>query len=293
MARSKTPAARAAPSAADTATHPAPAPVAPAAGGSPAAAVLAALSAHPAGAAVAVIAAHAGISTAAARQALIAHEKAGAATRTKGGRPGIPDTWKPAATPATPRSDVPPAQALGAGRTAGSGQAAAGSPDAARPAPAEGTADGGKAEAGTGSAPDPAAEAAASVQALAQAAGEASKALAAGDLPAALAALEAARDQATLGRRAIKAAASGRHAPAIRPGGLRDLVEQHLRTFPDAAFTPHQIGKVLARSSGAVANALDRLVSLGTAEMASDKPRTYRLTPTQPGSSAQATASAA
>jgi hypothetical protein len=34
---------------------------------------------------------------------------------------------------------------------------------------------------------------------------------------------------------------------------------------------------VLTRSAGAVANALDKLVSLGTAEMVTDKPRTYRL----------------
>jgi len=72
MARTKNPAPHAARSAADTATDPDPAPVAPAAADSPAAAVLAALSADPAGAAVAVIAARAGISTAAARQALLA-----------------------------------------------------------------------------------------------------------------------------------------------------------------------------------------------------------------------------
>jgi hypothetical protein len=89
---------------------------------------------------------------------------------------------------------------------------------------------------------------------------------------AALAALEAAREQAACGRRAVKAAASGRRAPATRPGALRDPVEEHLRKFPDAAFTPHQVGKVLTRSAGAVANALDKLVSLGVAQMVTDKP---------------------
>ena len=49
MARTPAPAPHAARSAADTATNPAPAPVAPAAGDSPAAAVLAAVSAEPAG----------------------------------------------------------------------------------------------------------------------------------------------------------------------------------------------------------------------------------------------------
>jgi hypothetical protein len=77
----------------------------------------------------------------------------------------------------------------------------------------------------------------------------------------------------------IKAAASGRRAPATRPGALRDLVEEHLRKFPDAAFTPHQVAKVLTRSAGAVANALDKLASLGVAQMVTDKPRSYRLAP--------------
>jgi hypothetical protein len=72
--------------------------------------------------------------------------------------------------------------------------------------------------------------------------------------------------------------------------------------WPDLRFTPHQIGKVLTRSSGVVANALDKLVSLGVAELASDKPRSYRLAPAAPapGSDAaddhggeEATASAA
>jgi hypothetical protein len=35
----------------------------------------------------------------AARQALLAHEKNGTAARIKGGRPGIADTWTPAAPP--------------------------------------------------------------------------------------------------------------------------------------------------------------------------------------------------
>ena len=58
---------------------------------------------------------------------------------------------------------------------------------------------------------------------------------------------------------------------------MRDLVEEHLRKFPGTAFTPHQVGKALTRSAGAVANALDKLVSLGVAQMVTDKPRAYRL----------------
>ena len=126
------------------------------------------------------------------------------------------------------------------------------------------------------------AEAAGTVAAIAQAADEAGKALAAGNLDVALAALDTARELAAQGRRVLKAAASGRRAPATRPGALRDLVEEHLRKFPETAFTPHQVGKVLTRSAGAVANALDKLVSLGVAQMVTDKPRTYQLATAAP-----------
>jgi hypothetical protein len=30
---------------------------------------------------------------------------------------------------------------------------------------------------------------------------------------------------------------------STRPGALRDLVEEHLRKFPDTAFTPYQVGR--------------------------------------------------
>ena len=289
MARTSTPAPHAARSAADAATTPAPAPVAPAAGDGPAVAVLAALSAEPGGATVAVIAARAGISTAAARQALLAHEKNGTATRVMGSRPGIADAWTPAA-PEAPRDEAPPAETLGAGSSPDAGRPSAepadGTADVGQPAPvpAGGTAKGGEAEVGTAPGPYSAvtAEAEGTVLAIAKAADEASKALAAGDLDAALEHLDVVREQAACGRRAVKAAASGRRATATRPGALRGLVEDHLRKFPDAAFTPHQVGKVLTRSAGAVANALDKLVSLGVAQMVTDKPRTYRLAPAAP-----------
>jgi len=60
------------------------------AGDGQAVAVLAALSAEPGGATVAVIAARAGINTAAARQALLAHEKNGTATRVRAVGPASP-----------------------------------------------------------------------------------------------------------------------------------------------------------------------------------------------------------
>jgi hypothetical protein len=246
-----------------------------------------------------VIAARAGISTAVARQALLAREKNGTATRVMGRRPGIADTWTPAVAPAAPAGEAPPAETADAS-TPGDEQPAdgpdGGTADASQPTPASAdvTAGDQQANAGTEPAPDPAvtAEAAGTVAAIAQAADEAGKALAAGNLDVALAALDTARDLAAQGRRAVKAAASGRRAPVTRPGALRDLVEEHLRKFPDAAFTPHQVGKVLTRSAGAVANALDKLVSFGAAEMVTDKPRTYRLATAAPDGAGDPAASA-
>jgi DprA winged helix domain len=277
-------------SAVDAATTPAPAPVAPAAGDSPAAAVLAALSAEPAGVAVAVIAARAGISTAAARQVLIAHEKNGTATRVKGSRPGIADTWTPPA-PEAPRDEAPPAETPGAGSTADAGQSDAGQPaaepaastaDASQPAPGHrwrhrpGPAGGSRHRAGSGGH---------------RRGGRERR----GHCPGRRRGREGPRgrepgrrpgrpgDCPGPGRPGAAGDQGRRIGPArTRPGALRDLVEEHLRKFPDTAFTPHEVGKVLTRSAGAVANVLDKLVSLGTAQMVTDKTRTYRLATAAP-----------
>ncbi len=238
-----------------------------------------------------------------ARQALLAHEKNGTAMRVKGSRPGIADTWTPAVPPA------PAAETPGAGGTPDDGQAAAesavGTAEAGPPAPvpADGTAGDQQAEAGPEPGPDPAvtAEAAGSVAAIAQAADEVGKALAAGNLDVALAALKTARDLAAQGRRAIKAAASGRRVPVTATGRCATWSMSTCASSPALPFTPHQVGKVLTRSAGAVANALDKLLSLGTAQMVTDKPRTYQLATAapapdaagDPGTSAGATAGAA
>lgn len=60
----------------------------------------------------------------------------------------------------------------------------------------------------------------------------------------------------------------------------------------------NQVGKVLTRSAGAVANALDKLTALGIAQMVTDKPHSYRLASApdaagDPGTSAEAPANAA
>ena len=87
----------------------------------------AALAANP-GSAVAVIADAAGTGKPAARAALLAMEKAGTATRVKGAKPGIPDTW----TLAEPAPDgAGPAADPEAGQAGQPGEDPAGSPDGA------------------------------------------------------------------------------------------------------------------------------------------------------------------
>ncbi len=60
------------------------------------------------------------------------------------------------------------------------------------------------------------------------------------------------------------------------PTPLRPLVVGHLTAFPDLEFTPGEIAKVLDRSSGAVANALDTLVGRGEAVLTNERPRRFR-----------------
>ena len=98
-----------------------------------------------------------------------------------------------------------------------------------------------------------------------------------GDLKTVLAGLDEIAEQAAQARRALKAAIGGRKAPAVRPGGLRDKVLAHLAAHPGGDFTPHEIHKVLGHSSGAIANALETLARLGQAEVATEKPRKFRL----------------
>lgn len=75
--------------------------------------------------------------------------------------------------------------------------------------------------------------------------------------------------------------AAGGNAPGaggtVRPGALRDRVLAHLTEHPGKDFTPYEIGRVLDASSGAVANALDRLVGLGQAELTCERPRRFKL----------------
>lgn len=63
----------------------------------------------------------------------------------------------------------------------------------------------------------------------------------------------------------------------LAPGGLRQMVLEHLQAHPDQAFTATRISRLIDRSSGAIANALDKLAHHGLAELVSEQPRTYRL----------------
>jgi len=137
----------------------------------------------------------------------------------------------------------------------------------------------GEASGGSGDKPDPAlvTELTGCLGQVRVAAEEAGLVLAAsGDLKTVLAGLDGILEQAAQARRALKAAIGGRKAPAVRPGGLRDKVLAHLAAHPDGEFTPHEIHKVLGHSSGAIANALETLVKLGEAEVATEKPRKFR-----------------
>ncbi|MBW0275172.1 hypothetical protein ATM97_28650 [Nocardia sp. MH4] len=60
-------------------------------------------------------------------------------------------------------------------------------------------------------------------------------------------------------------------------GALRGQVEDYLRDNPGKEFSPHQIGKALERSSGAVHNALVKLTKDGTARQTGPAPKKFAL----------------
>jgi len=71
----------------------------------------------------------------------------------------------------------------------------------------------------------------------------------------------------------------GKAAPGptmrLGKGALRGMVEDYLTERPSEQFSPSAIGKALRRSSGAVANALEKLVADGYAIQTQDKPKRF------------------
>jgi DNA-binding transcriptional ArsR family regulator len=67
-------------------------------------------------------------------------------------------------------------------------------------------------------------------------------------------------------------------AGKLRRGELGGLVLEHVTAHPGVEFTAPAVAKALARSSGAVANALRRLASSGQIQQTGTGPRRYRAT---------------
>ncbi len=72
----------------------------------------------------------------------------------------------------------------------------------------------------------------------------------------------------------LPAAADGR----LARGQLREMVVNHLRQHPGQEFSTTALGRALGHSAGAIANACERLVAIGTVTRTSAKPRRYRIT---------------
>ena len=76
--------------------------------------------------------------------------------------------------------------------------------------------------------------------------------------------------------------ATGAKKARLAPGGLRGMVEDYLRDHPGEQFGPTAIANALGgKSSGAVSNALDKLVEVGVAAKTQDKPRRFALAPSE------------
>lgn len=75
-----------------------------------------------------------------------------------------------------------------------------------------------------------------------------------------------------------------RKGARLGKGALRGLVEDYLAEHPGEQLSPTAIAKALNRSSGAVANALDRLVTDGYALQIQDQPRRFTAKPSDPAS---------
>ncbi|KNE83825.1 MULTISPECIES: hypothetical protein [Streptomyces] len=255
------------------------------------AAVYTALVGHPDGATVTELALSADVGRSTTGKALTLLEKQGLAVRTPGGHEGarrIPDRWRPAPE----REDA-------------SGEGAAHAPAEAHPEPSatpapqpgalpeESNSPVAETAANTGSAPEGSASNASTVFLVSSQQGAPQPDAEAGDAKDNH--IGNPRDEdgdspkqkelqpphETTGQRptppgmATPYAASGKKR--LAPGGLRQMVIDHLTAHPGEAFTATKISRQIEKSSGAIANALVTLAAQGVAEQVSEKPRTYRL----------------
>lgn len=87
----------------------------------------------------------------------------------------------------------------------------------------------------------------------------------------------------------LTAADAGATAARLAPGALRGMVEDHLRDHPDLEFSPVDIArKIGGRSSGAVSNALDKLVTDKIAVQTKERPKRFALAPPEATAAASA-----
>jgi hypothetical protein len=86
-------------------------------------------------------------------------------------------------------------------------------------------------------------------------------------------------EAAAEGEPAVEETAAGEKR--LGAGKLREMVLAHLRDHDDQDFSPSAMGKVMQRSSGAIANACEKLISEQLITQTSDKPRRYRSAATE------------
>jgi hypothetical protein len=277
---------------------------APASGGV-ASAVWAALTAAP-GSSIATLAATVGVSRTSVVNALTAFEADSKAARTRGARNGkqrTPDTWHaitgndasdPAPEPEEPSAPTsePTAPALDPAAPSADGptddpahdaaipEPAVSEPDPAEPPGSETDTDPATSDTHAATAAEAALEQATSiVTAMTSDTESFHAALADGDVNTAITCLDTIRASISHARRVLKTGtktSTTRTGPILGTGQLRQMVHDHMAAHPGVPFSPYEVARVLGgRSSGAVANAMDRLVGDGHAVMVSESPRRY------------------
>ncbi|MEV6256918.1 hypothetical protein AB0L97_27075 [Nocardia sp. NPDC051911] len=229
-------------------------------------ALWAALGSNP-GSTTAALADAAGIGVSTARRLLTGWETAGAAwSATDPASPRVAKTWTAGSAEPEPAADPEPATPDPATTESATPEPAAPQSVTPEPAPAEPAAP-------ESVSPEPAApaEEAALADPVPDSAPETVVAAPMGDDSAEPApAVPVPADDAA----AANAESTVERLPA---GALRGQVDDFLRDNPGKEFTPHQIGKELGRSSGAVHNALVTLTKNGIARQTSAAPKKFTL----------------